>query len=328
MRLTTTSISIICTLVTISLNAQVKIELDDALKISSSTIYKTMSDTLEISPIKPGSAGANVIWDFRGINGVSDTLNIAPVGNSDTLSWNLSSAKHKYRYRLINNSELRQIISYPQRDYAVKFKTPLNYLDKMEGPQMSHWYDTSWVDGYGNVVLDDTTFNNCLRVKVTHRDWHPDFSGYTNYYYYFTEGMGSYVARVVVTEAKETLGFPPTEDSSYTNSISVVNIKQSKLLPNSPLNPNAVFNPVGVEDNAEFEGFVVFPNPATGRVNISIGLIEASEIKIYNLMGALVHHSLANSKEVEIDVSTLKTGVYSVVVGTSDKYYSTRLVIE
>ena len=80
--------------------------------------------------------------------------------------------------------------------------------------------------------------------------------------------------------------------------------------------------------HAEFEGFVVFPNPATGRVNISIGLIEASEIKIYNLMGALVHHSLANSKEVEIDVSTLKTGVYSVVVGTSDKYYSTRLVIE
>jgi hypothetical protein len=68
----------------------------------------------------------------------------------------------------------------------------------------------------------------------------------------------------------------------------------------------------GVSENETAEGFRVFPNPTTGRVNIVGG---AGEYRITDVMGQTLSIGLITTDHHQIDVSRLPSGMYFITVG-------------
>jgi len=88
----------------------------------------------------------------------------------------------------------------------------------------------------------------------------------------------------------------------------------------------------GIEANAEkISVSDVYPNPATGMVNIDYNLSNASSasVKIVNLLGSVVKsvNLSGGSNKTSIDVSDLTQGVYFYSVLVDGNVYKTRKLI-
>lgn len=83
-----------------------------------------------------------------------------------------------------------------------------------------------------------------------------------------------------------------------------------------------VLQTVGIEDLLQSEIYV-YPNPAVNSlfVNIPQGLSGKLGMSIYNAAGSLILNSLTPSTLGEINVSTLSTGSYILVLTYGDKQY-------
>ncbi|WP_435412222.1 S8 family serine peptidase [Psychroserpens mesophilus] len=69
----------------------------------------------------------------------------------------------------------------------------------------------------------------------------------------------------------------------------------------------------------QFVRFKVFPNPVTDILNIQIpASTEATNLKIYNVLGKLVLEKTITKSEIRLDVSSMASGVYMMSF-TSDK---------
>lgn len=58
----------------------------------------------------------------------------------------------------------------------------------------------------------------------------------------------------------------------------------------------------------------VYPNPASGMVNVS-GLTPGADVQLFNLQGMLLQRVTAGSGEIQLDVSEVPAGVYLVKAG-------------
>ena len=71
--------------------------------------------------------------------------------------------------------------------------------------------------------------------------------------------------------------------------------------------------------------FNVWPNPAKDFITMNTFMMENYQIEIFNTIGQLM---LVERNKIEIDVTTLSSGVYIVRLFDTENYYTTRLVIE
>lgn len=90
-------------------------------------------------------------------------------------------------------------------------------------------------------------------------------------------------------------------------------------------------NLVATEKGTDFaNGIMIFPNPATSQLNISLAIEEKENGKlyIYDMMGKIVKESDFLKKESSISVAELPKGVYFLQVSAAEKLYIKRFVIE
>ena len=84
--------------------------------------------------------------------------------------------------------------------------------------------------------------------------------------------------------------------------------------------------------NAKQSGLLLFPNPATQRVNIQLnGISETNlQVKLFDLSGRELKHYLFTTTgkifNQQIDVSTLAPGSYTVVIIGSKQKWSQLLI--
>jgi uncharacterized delta-60 repeat protein len=110
-----------------------------------------------------------------------------------------------------------------------------------------------------------------------------------------------------------------------TGTLSVTETSLANCIGTSPVLSVAIDPCTGTSDNKQ-DGITIYPNPATDQLNIvtaSAGKIPVS-IAIYNHTGQLVYESgkVANGPGMKVDVSTLKTGIYTVRITTAEEVFS------
>lgn len=72
----------------------------------------------------------------------------------------------------------------------------------------------------------------------------------------------------------------------------------------------------------------IYPNPASNTINIINQENQEFNITIYNVLGEIVFESKINGNYSEIDVSSLKTGIYIIKISNSNLKYTQKLIIE
>ncbi|MFC2129406.1 sulfatase-like hydrolase/transferase [Bacteroidota bacterium] len=79
----------------------------------------------------------------------------------------------------------------------------------------------------------------------------------------------------------------------------------------------------------EMINFEIFPNPAPGRYITLSGLLagEQNQINIFNINGELIRVFQAEGSVIDLDISELKKGVYSIYVNTNSVKQARKLII-
>ncbi len=89
---------------------------------------------------------------------------------------------------------------------------------------------------------------------------------------------------------------------------------------------------VSTENLAEFNRFKVYPNPASGQVNVDIDVKNGHILNysIVNISGQTILSEQVNTKSVftSINTSEMKSGIYFLNVVTENGSYSDRLIIQ
>jgi hypothetical protein len=73
----------------------------------------------------------------------------------------------------------------------------------------------------------------------------------------------------------------------------------------------------------------IYPNPASQIINIVFTAIETGRLSVFNTLGEKVFNKDAfNTKDMEIHLPCLNTGIYNVVfISKNHKKYSSKLII-
>jgi len=85
--------------------------------------------------------------------------------------------------------------------------------------------------------------------------------------------------------------------------------------------PNAIYG-------KEYTAVKVYPNPASGILNVDIGNLKRAVLKIFNIQGQLVHSKNLAGRVSEIDINSLQVALYYVQIETDDFKVVRKLVKE
>jgi hypothetical protein len=258
-----------------------------------------------------GSAGANQTWDFSDLNNLTTTTcNFVTPGScpsassfpAATVASNLASGQ-VYEFSRVSTTSFERVglyasstaIPYSDNEKLLSFPFTYNntYVDAFAASFTSNNVTlarsgnvTVTADGYGTLILPNSTNTNVLRVKLV-EDYGDSFMNmelyhYTNTIYMFYK-VGTHQPILGLTHADI--------DGNVTN---YANYIDSEPLGMNELSANA---------------FSVYPNPASTILHIDLKATAAVKyIEIFNIGGTRVFET---SEAVStIDVSGLEAGVY------------------
>ena len=83
-------------------------------------------------------------------------------------------------------------------------------------------------------------------------------------------------------------------------------------------------NPLSVAENT-LTGVSIYPNPANGSVNISS--LNGGDISVYSILGARVLTEKSTTKNHQLNVSSLKPGMYLLRIVSDNKSSTKKLII-
>ena len=84
---------------------------------------------------------------------------------------------------------------------------------------------------------------------------------------------------------------------------------------------------VGVEQQASFSDFSIYPNPVNKTLNLKSNTSDSFSVRLLDINGRIVLHKLID-ESTALDVSSLKHGIYSVMIETKNRTYSKQLIIQ
>jgi len=84
---------------------------------------------------------------------------------------------------------------------------------------------------------------------------------------------------------------------------------------------------VNVDENISANPIVVYPNPATGKVNIET-TIKTEKIQLLNFAGQIILEQITHGNKTEINTSEFDSGIYYIKVYSHDNVTTRKLVIE
>ncbi|WP_458626669.1 Ig-like domain-containing protein [Winogradskyella sp. PC D3.3] len=138
-------------------------------------------------------------------------------------------------------------------------------------------------------------------------------------------------------ETTPTIVVSPNETTDYTVTVfnaldfdeATVRVEVDLNCVNDSTSPSPI-----TDDEMEF-AFDVYPNPASGTVNVKLsGTLIVSDINIYDVTGKLIKHSkitnenLSATTTTQIDISSLQSGVYFVKLIDKDRDITKKLIVE
>ena len=87
---------------------------------------------------------------------------------------------------------------------------------------------------------------------------------------------------------------------------------------------SSAFNELSDETLSPSE-IVVYPNPSNGKIQITWNNIQAKQLEIRSMQGALVYaESIENLSSKTLDLTVLSKGIYFIQIGTQMQ----RIIIE
>lgn len=135
------------------------------------------------------------------------------------------------------------------------------------------------------------------------------------------------------------------DDDGGTNLFSKINLSALqgttlfvRVFPVATLGQTGTFNicatktpTLGLEDKS-INHFTMYPNPAKEVVNLKFNQLSSHSIKvnIYNIQGKLVHHvsKTLNNQAVQLDISSLSTGMYFLKVNDGVNESTKKLMVK
>ncbi len=86
---------------------------------------------------------------------------------------------------------------------------------------------------------------------------------------------------------------------------------------------------LAVNEAAFNKGFAIYPNPAKGEVNISLtNSVKGATYQIVDLSGKLVSNGTLENEKTKVNISTLKTGNYRIVISNNGETTSKNLIVK
>lgn len=87
---------------------------------------------------------------------------------------------------------------------------------------------------------------------------------------------------------------------------------------------------VGIKNIASTEKFSVYPNPASGNLNITFTSIQDAGITIYDLTGKIIYATEVKAKKElkNIDISFLAKGIYLLKVQTGENFSTQKFIVQ
>lgn len=98
--------------------------------------------------------------------------------------------------------------------------------------------------------------------------------------------------------------------------------EETRLLPRSLAD---FLTPTSIEE-IEAAGFSMYPNPAVSHFNV-VGESIIDYLRVYNLTGQVVIHQAVDNNSVQVDLSSLKSGIYIVQVIAGQKRMNYKLQV-
>lgn len=293
------------------------------LTASGSNPYIGYSSTTATNAVfSPGSAGTAQTYDFGNVltNGIKNTQYVAvsstPFSSQFPNASLASTDGATYTYYNISNNALSivgsalipsgPVISYSNGEDILRYPFLMGsfYTDQFtasynNGNQIyRNGFTTVTGDGTGILILPNATYMNVLRIRVlrTYKDSSASsiYNYYIEEYLWYKEGIKEPLATKTSYSFTDGLSTYSFQDGSFTSST------------------------VGVEEsNARFP-LNLFPNPTSEYISILLNdkNISNAKVKIINQLGQDVSSiesvNFTNGNNVQIDVSYLKNGFYTV----------------
>ena len=85
---------------------------------------------------------------------------------------------------------------------------------------------------------------------------------------------------------------------------------------------------VGINEIETNDSFIVYPNPAKESISISTSKGLKGMVKIFDVAGKIVSHSLITNNKLTISVAQLQSGIYTIQLATDNNTSQQRLIIE
>lgn len=84
-------------------------------------------------------------------------------------------------------------------------------------------------------------------------------------------------------------------------------------------------NILSIEDS-NLEDFTIYPNPASEKITLVIPYFEDVNIDIYSLLGEKIQNQEISSKQTQIDISNLSSGVYLLKFSNGKEIFTQKLI--
>ncbi len=278
---------------------------------------------------QPGDSGANVTWDFSGVQtnatGIlvyKDPASMPGANKFPSANLGVDEDGDPLIYLLTDNDQLSQVgLEYSgiSENYSNNPKELMRfpitygtvYTDSFEGTATVAQFNADRKgtieivgDGHGTLILPYATMNNVLRVRTV-SNYEDRFlgqlvnQGTDTVYTWYVDGINEYVYNWYHLTGTQV---PNAYHGAYLDTMFV-----------------------GVNEGAQiFKGLVIAPNPAKDVVQFSFELDskESVSLEIYSLQGNLVYQEsfVAGSMKVihDIDISGYDSGIYSVQLSSGN----------
>ena len=91
----------------------------------------------------------------------------------------------------------------------------------------------------------------------------------------------------------------------------------------------AIKEVLAVSEAAFNKGFAIYPNPAKGEVNISLkNVAKGATYQVLDLSGKLISNGTLENEKTQLNISTLKTGTYRIVISNNGETTSKNLIVK
>jgi len=84
--------------------------------------------------------------------------------------------------------------------------------------------------------------------------------------------------------------------------------------------------PSSIHSEIAEESILIYPNPASDKIYINAGINDEYLVEITAINGQLKYKSIMDSPLVDIDISTLQSGIYFVTVTSKDKLRTQKII--